>query len=184
MVYSKRGILECIPCPAGFFCTGCDVYQQCKPYKPQNAKNDDEAKLAVSKPGSKEVLDCTQCADSEDANLDRDRCIEMYLDVCNKQLLKRCYNSCLAADGTKNLSPCEKMKCLMWCAKSWSDDCHDALSRTCRTMTSPPPVREDDDDDFEVDMSQYLINCDVNCDGASGLSLTALLSVVMAVMFM
>lgn len=179
MVYSRRGVAECIKCPPGFFCTGCDVFELCEKYTPATSKVDEEPKWSVSKPGSKEKLDCTQCSDAEDANLDRDRCIEMYTDVCNHKMLKRCYNSCLAADGTKNLSPCEKMKCLMYCAKDWSDDCHGALKRTCNTMMSPPPVK---DDDFEIDYSQYLIDCDVNCDGASPTSLTAILAIAMLVM--
>jgi len=177
MQYSTRGIAECIPCPAGYYCTGCDVYRKCKPYSPPTAKKDDEPKISVSKIGSKEELDCTQCSDAEDANLERDRCIEMYNDVCNAKLLKRCYNGCLASDGTKNLTPCEKMKCLMYCAKSWSDECHDALRRTCRSMTSPPPIK--DDPEFEIDLSQYLIDCDVNCDSAGGLSFVAILPAVM-----
>jgi len=183
MVMSKRGIAECIPCPAGFFCTGCDVYEQCEMYTPQTASTDDKKKLAVSKIGSKEKLDCIQCSDVEDASLERDRCIEMYTDVCNEKWLKRCYNSCLAEDGTKNLSPCEKMKCLMYCSKAWSDDCHGALSRTCRTMMSPPPKKEDSPDDL-FDKDQYLIDCDVNCDGASQLSLTALFPVMMLAIFL
>eukprot|EP00746_Dinoflagellata_sp_MGD_P165180 gnl/MRDRNA2_/MRDRNA2_94300_c0_seq1.p1 gnl/MRDRNA2_/MRDRNA2_94300_c0~~gnl/MRDRNA2_/MRDRNA2_94300_c0_seq1.p1 ORF type:complete len:274 (+),score=32.92 gnl/MRDRNA2_/MRDRNA2_94300_c0_seq1:48-869(+) len=183
MVFSKRGIAECIPCPSGFFCKGCDIFEQCATYSPPTASRDDPPKLSVSKTGSKEALDCVQCSDAEDASLERDRCIEMYLDVCNQKMLKRCYNSCLAADGTKNLTPCEKMKCLMYCAKNWSDDCHGALSRTCRTMTSPPPVR-DEDDDLEIDMSMYLIDCDVNCDYACGNSVTAILMVIMLAMLM
>jgi hypothetical protein len=183
MYYSKRGIAECIPCPAGYYCKGCDVFEQCEKYSTPTMSKDDEPKLAVSKPGSKEVLDCVQCSDAEDASLEMDRCVEMYEDVCNSKMLKRCYNSCLAEDGTKNLSPCEKMKCLMYCAKSWSDDCHGALSRTCRTMTSPPPVKKDEDG-FEIDLSEYLIDCDVKCDHACGNSLTALFAVFMSAMLM
>jgi len=183
MAYSKRGIAECIPCPAGKFCTGCDVFQQCERYSPPTADKDDEPKISVSKVGSKEALDCVQCTDGSDANLERDRCIEMYTDVCSTKLINRCYNSCLAEDGTKNLTPCEKMKCLMYCAKAWSDECHGALARTCRTMTSPPPVKTDDPDDM-IDLSGYLIDCDVNCDGASGLSLGVVLPAMMVAMLM
>jgi hypothetical protein len=149
-------------------------------YTPATANNDDEKKYQISKPVATEVQDCQQCSDAEDASLDKDRCIEIYADVCNMKLLKRCYNTCLAEDGTKNLTPCEKMKCLMYCAKAWSDDCHGALSRTCRTMTSPPPIKPDSPDDL-FDPNDYLIDCDVNCDSASGLSLATLLPVVMMV---
>jgi len=152
-------------------------------YTPENALKEDIKKHAVSRVGSKESQDCVQCSDAEDASLEKDRCWEMYTDVCNEKLVKRCYNSCLAPDGTKNLTPCQKMKCLMYCAKAWSDDCAGALSRTCRTMTSPPPVRpeNEDDDDTEI-KDEYLIDCDVNCDSANGLALTVLLPVIIAEM--
>jgi len=176
MEYSKRGIAECIPCPAGFFCKGCDIFEQCPVYTPPpGPKGEPEPKLGVSKFGSKEVEDCITCSETEDANLEKDRCIELYYDVCNVKLVKRCYNSCLSSDGTKNLTPCEKVKCTMFCAKAWNDECVDALSRTCRTLTNPPPEKAGDPADL-FDKSMYVYDCDVNCDGASSLSLTALLA--------
>jgi hypothetical protein len=185
MVYSKRGILECIPCPPGYICGGCDVFEKCPTYTVK--KGDEEIQRAmISKPMSKNAKDdCTSCSDGYEPVLDGDACTEEYTDVCNEKLLRRCYNGCRGADGTKNLSPCEKMKCLMFCAKqqTWMKSCVLVLGKgRCKYLTNPPPL--EGDVPANIKNEAWLGDCDVDCSGARELlpALTALLICVLALL--
>jgi len=62
MKYSTRGLRECISCPPGHYCSGCDIPQRC----PSNAINPHS--------GMAKQSDCNACMPGLTASLDQTQC--------------------------------------------------------------------------------------------------------------
>ncbi|CAJ1350153.1 unnamed protein product [Effrenium voratum] len=159
---SWRGIYECILCEPGDYCDGCDTFKKC----PDNTQPTREG-ARVSRAGSTRIADCESCAAGMEASFRRDRCVEDYSHVCNEEFVQRCIRSCKAEEPSrgKKLTPCEQIKCEMFCAKLWSDDCAVVVGRICRDLTTAKDsgVIGVEGSDTQADV----LECDVDCDFAT-----------------
>lgn len=162
MELSWRGIPECIRCPAGFFCDGCDVFKKCPPSERAGREGP-----RISAKGSKRFADCEACSPGKEASLDHSSCMPVYKDKCNEIFFKRCLSNCYSEDPfrRKSLTPCESMKCLVFCARSWSADCAAVIGQHCQEQTTK---RAGDGllsgiGDYEEE--QPLLDCNVDCSG-------------------
>lgn len=126
---SWRGIYECILCEPGDYCDGCDTFSKC----PDNTQATREGPR-VSNPGSTRIADCESCSAGMQASFKRDRCVQRYGDVCNEDFVQRCIRSCKAEEPSrgKRLTDCEQIKCEMYCAKQWSEECAQVVGDICR----------------------------------------------------
>lgn len=174
MEISWRGHPECILCEPGDFCSGCDTFQKC----PESTRSGREGPR-VSQPGAKEMAMCEACAPGTEASLDLSQCIPRYSDRCDKKFVLRCMRSCESPDITrrKELDPCEKMECMMYCAKQWSEDCASALGGHCRYITEHTPQESNTLANLDEGI-QFLPHCNVNCNGAPRLARAAAASVL------
>ncbi|CAE7623315.1 unnamed protein product [Symbiodinium sp. CCMP2456] len=163
---SWRGIYECILCEPGDYCDGCDTFAQC----PDNTQANREGPR-VSNAGSTRIADCESCAAGMQASFRRDRCVESYSDVCNEEFVQRCIRSCKAEEPSrgKKLTPCEQIKCEVYCAKQWSDDCLAVVGGHCRDLTTIKDSGVIGADG--MDAQATVIDCDVDCNGASQLGM-------------
>eukprot|EP00747_Dinoflagellata_sp_TGD_P163095 gnl/TRDRNA2_/TRDRNA2_181423_c0_seq1.p1 gnl/TRDRNA2_/TRDRNA2_181423_c0~~gnl/TRDRNA2_/TRDRNA2_181423_c0_seq1.p1 ORF type:complete len:271 (-),score=35.06 gnl/TRDRNA2_/TRDRNA2_181423_c0_seq1:141-953(-) len=160
MELSYRGIRECIKCPAGFYCDGCDRFFRCPP-------NDIPGREGprVARPGSAQLADCEACSAVQESTLAFDRCVDKFTDVCDRKRVSRCIRGCESPDPTrrKKLTACELMKCTMYCAKEFSDQCAARIADQCRFLTE---MTEEEQMQWGLDI-EYLNDCDVNCNGAT-----------------
>eukprot|EP00927_Polykrikos_kofoidii_P053141 TRINITY_DN4735_c0_g1_i2.p1 TRINITY_DN4735_c0_g1~~TRINITY_DN4735_c0_g1_i2.p1 ORF type:complete len:289 (-),score=38.49 TRINITY_DN4735_c0_g1_i2:39-812(-) len=162
MELSWRGYPECIRCEPGDFCPGCDVFFQC----PVSTRPGREGPR-VSQAGAIEMGNCEACAPGTEASLDLSQCVPRYSDKCDKRFVQRCMRGCESEDITrrKELTPCEEMKCMMYCAKQWSQDCVGAMESHCRYITEYTPPTQNSLAMLDEGV-QFLPNCDVDCSGA------------------
>eukprot|EP00928_Gymnodinium_smaydae_P006472 TRINITY_DN1229_c0_g1_i1.p1 TRINITY_DN1229_c0_g1~~TRINITY_DN1229_c0_g1_i1.p1 ORF type:complete len:272 (+),score=35.63 TRINITY_DN1229_c0_g1_i1:55-870(+) len=180
MEISWRGIPECIPCGTGDYCEGCDTFRGC----PASVRKDREGDR-VSRAMSTRLADCETCPPGMEAAPDQSECVPEYAknQRCDKEFVKRCMRNCESPDPKrrKQLTDCEKMKCEMYCAKLWSDDCAAALSPHCRYKTQP--LNRLTQKEFEQSEGIVKIqDCDVDCSGAP-LRVTATSLSFVAVLF-
>eukprot|EP00929_Paragymnodinium_shiwhaense_P061460 TRINITY_DN30698_c0_g1_i1.p1 TRINITY_DN30698_c0_g1~~TRINITY_DN30698_c0_g1_i1.p1 ORF type:complete len:277 (-),score=52.30 TRINITY_DN30698_c0_g1_i1:110-940(-) len=170
MDISWRGIRECIRCPAGHYCDGCDTLTEC----PLSNRPGREGLIQIAPPGSDRVSACELCGQGYEAGLDPEYCMPAYgmidgVEVCNKYFLQRCIRSCEPPDPLRReMTACEKMKCTMFCAKEWSEECAKRVEHFCISST----VESDDTGGLAIsdDIVFFIENCDVDCSGAIRLS--------------
>lgn len=174
MRLSYRGIKECIQCAPGDFCGGCDTFVKCPP----NTREGREGPR-VSPAGSTRVADCVSCAAGQEATFDSEMCMDKHADVCNDAYVRRCLSNCEAEDVQrgKNLTPCERLKCQVYCAHSWSSSCGSILTKHCETLTSPP----EEEGAGLISEQVTITGCNVDCSGALQVRATTMALVVMFV---
>lgn len=159
-LYSYRGVRECVQCLPGDFCDGCDSFQSC----PTVTREGKEV-AKISQRGSKMEEDCLTCSVGEEPDLQRSACITVYSHVCSKSFLERCTQGCDGADSIPpTMTPCEQMKCIMYCARLWSDECADALRRRCEFLRDFTPNNRSGA--AVAALENWLDGCDVDCSGA------------------
>jgi len=165
---SWRGIRECIRCYPGDYCAGCDTYQRCRPSEVPGRIGP-----KISPIGSVRAQDCEICPAGFEADLDRQRCVKRWKDVCNEKYVGRCYRNCRAEDPRrmKNLNFCEKMKCQLYCAQQWSSACTKAFAHECEYRKLGPSEY-----DLFSESEEWLTDCDVDCNAALGRHSLALLA--------
>ncbi|CAE7441140.1 unnamed protein product [Symbiodinium natans] len=158
---SWRGIYECILCESGDYCDGCDTFSQC----PDNTQANREGPR-VSRAGSTRIADCESCAAGMQASFRRDRCVEAYSHVCNEEFVQRCIRSCKAEEPSrgKRLTPCEQIKCEVYCAKQWSNECLGVVGGHCRSLTTIKDSGVIGADG--LDAQAAVLDCDVDCNSA------------------
>jgi len=163
MELSWRGIPECIRCPAGFFCDGCDVFTKCPPSERAGREGP-----RISAEGSKRFADCEACAPGKEASLDHSACMPAYKDKCNAIFVKRCMGNCYSEDPfrRKDFTPCEAMKCLMFCARSWSADCAVVVGQHCQEQTTKEAGNGLLSGIGDYKEEKPLLGCNVDCSGA------------------
>lgn len=174
---SWRGVKECIRCYPGDYCSGCDVYEKCSPSDVPGRQGP-----KISAEGSSRRQDCEICPAGLEADLSRKRCVRPWTDVCNEKFVNRCVRNCYAEDPKriKKLTFCESMKCQMFCAKRWSDECAKAFGKECKFLKEGPSAY-----DTSSSPDDWLhLGCDVNCDGAFASSRLALTSFILVVFSM
>merc|ERR1719240_1750078 len=126
-----------------------DAYKR-TPGKPRTCRK----RMITLGPGAEAAYDCVHCITGVFGKyagnkpkypfLDYSVCVDDYSEVCNERFLRRCVNSCGSELGaTYELTQCEKMKCLMYCAKAWSPQCVAAFKERCERLTNPPVRRGD-----------------------------------------
>jgi len=180
--FSWRGVKECILCRPGDFCPGCDQFQEC----PISNKVNREGPT-TSRAGTVLQTNCETCAVGMEANLDRTGCTQRYSDVCSVKFVQRCIRGCEPENMTRSeMTPCERMKCTMYCAKAWSDECAAALAYRCQILSEIGGFADPTPGAFSAiaDGETYLLNCDVDCDHAvhrHGVPLASWLLCVVAV---
>merc|ERR1712056_57799 len=79
-------------------------------------------------------------------------------------VVSRCIRSCKAGDPSrgKKLTPCERMKCTMYCAKQWGEDCLASVKEFCLFSTT---LATNLLDGIEAEEGQGAIaDCDVDCN--------------------
>lgn len=166
MELSWLGIPECILCAPGDFCDGCDTFKRC----PDSDRPGREGPR-VSQAGSTRFNDCETCPPGKEAFFDRATCAPKYTSVCNKEFVSRCINNCRAEDPQmgKQLTPCELLKCTVYCAKTGSlagrrsDECLGVVGLHCRYLTTGV----DSVGSLAAEPDEVLVEgCDVDCDSA------------------
>lgn len=168
LMISWRGIPECIKCTPGDFCDGCDDFKKCPPSVRPGREG-----ARVTKPGAIAISNCEVCAVGTEAWFDGQQCASQYSKAtdecggkpcCNVEFVARCQRNCESPDvfRRKQLTECEKMKCAMFCAKQWSDDCAMTLGKHCEYVTTPP-LQSGYVDETVI----MIVGCDVDCNGAS-----------------
>jgi len=167
MILSRRGRKECIPCAPGDICQGCDLYEEC-PTDP-----DEQGKLLISKKGSKSIKDCEQCVGDYQASYDRATCEPNFRDACNQPFMKKCMSGCFPM-----YTECDRMKCMVTCAKEWSPKCLEKFEQICNYFLKPPiwqlskPLDDEnasvffEDTSSSTTTSNILVDCDVDCSKA------------------
>lgn len=163
---SWRGIKECIRCAPGDFCAGCDTYERCRL---SEVKGREGPKIAPA--GSTRGQDCEICPTGYEADLKRERCVKKWSDECNTKYVARCTRNCYAEDPKrmKNLNFCERMKCEMFCANLWSSSCAARFKLECEYRKNGP-----NDYDLYSPDEEWLMDCDVDCNGAQYIRLSTL----------
>lgn len=164
---SWRGIPECVKCMPGDYCEGCDIYKRCPLSEIPGRKGP-----KITAAGSTRRQDCEICPSGYEADLDRSRCVKKWTHVCSSKYVARCVRNCRAEDPKrmKDLTYCEKMKCQLYCAKMWSDDCVKAFQPECQYRKDGPTEY-----DLYPGDEEWLTECNVDCSGAVGLRSLALL---------
>jgi len=157
MQLSWRGIRECIPCEPGDFCSGCDTFRKCPPNTVPGRQGP-----RISRAKATRMVDCEGCPVGQEASLSRDICVDKYTHVCNEDVVQRCIRNCEAEDAERGklLTRCELMKCTMYCAKSWSEECARTMGSHCRSLTGSPDAISILDGNVEP-----LVGCNVDCNG-------------------
>jgi len=154
---SWRGVRECVKCAPGDYCSGCDTYDRCR-------ASEIPSRLGpkISPRGSTRPQACETCPAGYEADLERQRCVKKWTDVCNAKYVGRCVRNCRSTDPTrlKDLNFCERMKCELFCAKRWSDACAKAFNFECEYRKQGPSEY----DLFSAD-EEWLTECDVDCSG-------------------
>jgi len=174
---SWRGVRECIRCYPGDFCTGCDVYEKCTESEVPGRQGP-----KISAEGSTRSQDCEICPAGLQADLSRKRCVRQWTDVCNEKFVTRCVRNCYSEDPSKikKLTFCESMKCQMFCAKRWSEQCAEAFGGECRFLKEGPGAY-----DTAASAGEWLhLGCDVDCDGVIASLRLPLMSALFAVLAM
>lgn len=161
LMLSWRGVPECLRCAAGDYCEGCDTYQNC-PVSTQEGREGPR----VCKAGTARLADCETCPKESEASIDNSMCVKTYTDKCDKAWLKRCIRGCESPDITrrKKLTECEMMKCTMYCAKSWSDECAEAVSHYCLEKTGQHV--ESNPLGMSEEKTNFIEDCDVKCSSS------------------
>jgi len=161
MVMSNRGMPECLRCETGDFCEGCDIFVKCPDSTQPNRPGP-----RISGAGSASIANCESCPRGTEASFDRSACMPKYSEVCNVDVVARCIRNCKAEDPIrgKQLTPCERMKCNMYCAKRWSEGCGAKVAEYCIFSTTRV---EDLTGGVEAEEGQGVIaGCDVDCSRA------------------
>lgn len=133
MYLSWRGLPECIECESGDFCSGCDVFERCP-----DSTQPNRAGPRISTRGANSISQCESCPRGLEASFDRGACMPKYSALCNLLVVSRCIRNCKAEDPVrgKHLTPCERMKCTMYCSKRWSDECSAKVAEYCIFATT------------------------------------------------
>lgn len=168
MEYSWRGILECILCPPGDFCDGCDTLKTC----PESDREGREGPR-VTPAGATRVAECETCGVGMEASYFRNVCVDLFKSECtvdtDTDYMERCIRHCSSEDITrrKELSECEKMKCQMYCAKQFDDQfdghCVEQIKPQCLFLTNSPDAGSAL---VEGAGLQMIEGCNVNCNAA------------------
>jgi len=161
MYLSWRGLPECIECAPGDYCDGCDTFKRCP-----DSTQPNRAGPRISQAKSISLGDCESCPTGLEGSFDRSVCMAKYTDVCNKEVVSRCIRSCKAEDPSrgKHLTPCERMKCTMYCSKQWGEDCATAVKDYCVFSTT---LVTDLEGGIEAEEGQgAIVGCDVDCNAA------------------
>eukprot|EP00929_Paragymnodinium_shiwhaense_P109907 TRINITY_DN76501_c0_g1_i1.p1 TRINITY_DN76501_c0_g1~~TRINITY_DN76501_c0_g1_i1.p1 ORF type:complete len:288 (+),score=47.52 TRINITY_DN76501_c0_g1_i1:60-923(+) len=168
MLLSWRGVEECLRCPAGYFCEGCDTFEPC----PLSTRPGREGPRS-SPAGSSRLSECEACSSVHEASLDLSQCVPRFTtlpdgtEACSREYVTRCVRNCESPDPSrrKQLTPCEKMKCEIKCAKLWSPKCLESLKPICEMTTKERQV----DLSLKVtdDEVPFIEDCDVDCNSAS-----------------
>lgn len=168
MEYSWRGIRECILCPPGDFCDGCDTLKTC----PASERVGREGPR-VTPPGATRVADCETCGVGMEASFYRDVCVDKFKDECleetDEDYMERCMRHCTSPDiaRRKELNSCERMQCQIYCAKQFDTDfggrCLEFIRPQCLFLTGSP----DAGNALVVGAGlEMLEDCDVDCNEA------------------
>lgn len=176
LAISWRGIPECIECYPGDFCPGCDTFIRC----PNNTRPGREGPR-VSAAGASRVQDCDTCSVGTEASFDGGYCMEKYSDDCSKEFVQRCINFCESTNPLmgKQLTPCEELKCMMYCSKSWSDACAARVGLYCRKKTANQTFMAGEG--LEDAFIRYP-DCDVDCNSAPPRSVLAAIVAAIALL--
>merc|ERR1712039_38995 len=153
--------MGCIECAPGDYCDGCDTFSGCP-----DSTQPNRAGPRISSAKSISLGDCESCPTGLEASFDRSACMMKYTDVCNVDVVSRCIRSCKASDPSKGkqLTPCERMKCTVYCAKQWGEECLSAVKDFCLFSTT---LATNLQDGIEAEEGQGAIaDCDVDCDFA------------------
>lgn len=155
---SWRGVRECVRCASGDFCNGCDTYQRCRPSEIPGREGP-----RISPPGSVRMQDCEICPAGYEADLKRKTCVKKWTHVCNAKYIGRCVRNCKSEDAArmKDLTFCERMKCEIYCAKLWSNECVQAFAHECIYRKQGPSEY-----DLFSEGEEWLTECNVDCNGA------------------
>jgi len=175
---SSRGKKECLPCPTGDFCDGCDKFIQCPPTE------ETPPRQKISPPGTKLPEDCLTCAHGFEPSMSRDKCVPIFRDVCDESYLLRCRAGCETV-----ATPCDEMKCMMLCAKREKDQCLSRFTDICNFFIHPPKgvssIQISEDFSLLFEDTQTLtttlppaIDCDVDCNAAFSVLLWPLLLLI------
>jgi len=161
MTLSNRGLPQCLQCETGDFCNGCDTFTKCP-----DSTQPNRAGPRISGMGSSSIAQCESCPRGKEASFDKSACMPKYSDVCNVAVVSRCIRNCKAEDPIrgKQLTPCERMKCTMYCANRWSADCGTKVAEYCVFSTTEA---ENLAGGVEAEEGQGAIaGCDVDCSRA------------------
>lgn len=163
MYLSWRGLPECLECETGDYCPGCDTFFGCP-----DSTQPNRAGPRISGLRSSGINQCESCPRGLEASFDRGACMPKYSHACNVAVVSRCIRNCRAADPVrgKELTPCENMKCTMYCAKKWSEECRDKVEEYCIFATTPPINMSGGVEAEEG--AGAIANCNVNCNLAVG----------------
>ncbi|CAD7934905.1 unnamed protein product [Amoebophrya sp. A25] len=135
---SERGVLECLQCKSGDFCSGCDSYQECPAFPTKNAAGAGTYEAPrVSLPGSILDRECQRCPDGFEADFSRDRCVPPFRNDCDMVLLEICLAGC--KDNPTN-DECQRMECRIFCANDQRDsnpNCLEAHKEMCQEFNLP-----------------------------------------------
>lgn len=162
MYLSWRGIPECIECETGDYCTGCDTFERCP-----DSIQPNRAGPRISTKGASSFSQCESCPRGLEASFDRSACMPKYSQICNTLVVSRCIRNCKAEEAHrgKQLTPCERMKCTMYCAKQWSEPCAAKVSEYCVFSTT---VAGNLSGGIEAEEGQGVIaGCNVDCSVAA-----------------
>lgn len=162
MEISWRGVEECIPCAPGDYCAGCDTFSTC----PVSERVGREGSR-ISPFKAQQLADCEACPIGTEANFDHAECVPKYSHQCDKKFVQRCMRFCEPEDPKRGkvLNACEEQKCMMYCARRWSEGCAKELSKQCKYKTEY--VVEGMNPDWFEGIS-LISDCDVDCNSAGG----------------
>eukprot|EP00392_Amoebophrya_sp_AT5.2_P015403 g15605.t1 len=143
---SERGVLECLQCKSGDFCSGCDSYQACPSVMAKDSKGGVYETPRVSPAGSILDRECQRCPDGFEADFNKDRCVPPFREQCDMTLMEICISGC--KENPTN-DECQRMECRIFCANDQRDsnpECLDAHKEMCLEFNLP-----------EVDPNQQLL---------------------------
>jgi len=132
---SDRGVMECIQCKSGDYCSGCDVFEEC-PRETTTFGQESRSLPKISPAGSILARECQRCPDGYEADVNRDRCVPMFRRQCDMKLLELCILGC--RDNPTN-DECEDMSCKLYCAnaqKATNPECLLSFAETCDELNA------------------------------------------------
>jgi len=194
---SERGVLECLQCKSGDFCSGCDSYQACPSVMAKDSKGGVYETPRVSPAGSILDRECQRCPDGFEADFNKDRCVPPFREQCDMTLMEICISGC--KENPTN-DECQRMECRIFCANDQRDsnpECLDAHKEMClefnlpevdpnqqllpglaTTTESPTILLTDDSGIATVAPFRQEVACNVNCNTAAGRSISVVVALL------